>query len=70
MVIRAIYCVCNISVNLNMRVQGRSTKIKSGQAIDDVNQLGGSGGMTPRNIFEMLIFCEYFGAILGPSTLQ
>ena len=43
-----------------MRVQGRSTKIKSGRAIDDVTQTRGTGGMTPRKIFEMLIFCEYF----------
>ena len=57
----------------NILLQGRSTKIKTGQAIDDVTQTrggGGAGGMPLRKMFEILMFCEYFGAILGPSTLQ
>ena len=31
--------------------QGRSTKIKTGQAIDEVTQTRGAGGMSPKENF-------------------
>ena len=52
--------------------QGRSTKIKTGQAIDDVTQTRGAGGMPPPpgKVLKFRCSVSTFGAILGPSTLQ
>ena len=53
-----------------MGTQGRSTGIKTGQAIDDVTQTRGAGGMPPRKILKFRCSVSTFGAVLGPSTLQ
>ena len=48
----------------NISIQGRSTKIKTGQAIDDGTQTRGAG-VCPSPGCSV----STFGAILGPSTL-
>ena len=49
-----------------MRKQGRSTNIKTGQAIDDVPQTRGSGGMPPLGKFlKSRCSVSTFRAILG-----
>ena len=51
--------------------QGRSTKIKSGQAIDDVMQTRGVWGHASQGkVLKSRCSVSIFGAILGPSTLQ
>ena len=49
---------------------GRSTKIKIGQAIDDVTQTRGAADMPPGKGLKFRCSVSTFGAILGPSTLQ
>ena len=50
----ATVCVCSKSLqSLTNITQGRSTKIKTGQAIDDVTQTRGLGACPPRKIFEI-----------------
>ena len=55
---------CRSIINRNNHIQGRSTKIKTGQAIDDVTQTRGAAGMPPG------CSVNTFGAILCPSTIQ
>ena len=64
---------CNLCHFISMFVclyQGRSTKIKTGQAIDDMTQTRGAGGMPPGHFLKFKCSVSTFGAILGPSTLQ
>ena len=75
--VRAITYVTAVSTHVRAityvtAMQGRSTKIKTGQAIDDVSQTrGGAGGMPPPGKFlKFRCSVSTFGAILGPATLQ
>ena len=70
----AFGAVCGVHFTTGSRVvyvcQGRSTKIKTGQAIDDMTQTRGAADMPPGKFLKFRCSVSTFGAILGPSTLQ
>ena len=77
--VRAITYVTAVSTHVRAityvtAMQGRSTKIKTGQAIDDVSQTRGGGGgwghAPPGKFLKFRCSVSTFGAILGPATLQ